>query len=176
MRDGGAAGDADRIIRGPGLRLGSGEVDARRRRAEAKLAAANAHLWRSLEDHAERVEKRKAEDARCSVQCSGPKVSATERLQALRRRIAAKSDAELQGGARPAQPTQPETGDHRLARQVLQSNEDSNMHQAGVLQGGEAVRDGARGRASSVNADSAAAACFEAWHGGASSSSDRGAR
>ncbi len=175
MRRDGARGDPDRTIRGPGRGPGTGE-EGKRRSAEAKLAAANAHLWRSLEDHAERVEKRKAEDARCLEQPNGPKLSAAERMKALRRRIADKADAEIQGDARPAQTAQPETGGPRLARQVRQTIEVSNIHQDGTLHGGEAVRDGARGRASSVNADTAAAACYEAWHGGAGSSSERRAR
>ncbi len=61
-------------------------------RAREKLAARNAHLARSLSDHAERVEKRKAQGG-----SSTPPVTPAERMAALRRRLAARGREDAQG-------------------------------------------------------------------------------
>ncbi len=122
-REGGAAGDPERRIRGPESGLGARE-DERRRKAEARLAAANAHLARSLEDHAERVQKRKAEGG---IE-HGPKQTAAERMLALRRRIMERSRAERNADGWHACSTAPEPGEPRVARQVQKTKEVSKIH------------------------------------------------
>ncbi len=104
----GSRADGGRI-RGLGTEPGNRAARARLR-AEARLEAANAHLGRSLRDHAERVAKRRAEEMRLGGGTAARALSATERIEAIRRRLAARSggvaredDCAVQGAAhRPA--------------------------------------------------------------------------
>ncbi len=71
-------------IRGP--RHGPGALQgSRRATAQEQLDARNAHLRRSLQDHAERVEKRRSEG-----RPSGQVATGSDRLIALRARVAAR--------------------------------------------------------------------------------------
>ncbi len=73
-------------IRGLGHEPGPADTAARSR-AVARLEASHSRIWRSLEDHRERVEKRRREvDTRVPTAC-GTAPSAGERLAALRRRV-----------------------------------------------------------------------------------------
>ncbi len=92
-------GPLDDAIRGPQLGPGARAADAQAR-AQLRLDARNAHLRRSLDDHEERVLKRKSQEAAAS-----PGPSAAERLAALRRRIrerASASDTATLGGTQVA--------------------------------------------------------------------------
>jgi hypothetical protein len=110
---GGAAvgGEAD-AIRGRSMSPGRGVVGERirglgaepgdraaraRRRAEARLEAANAHLCQSLRDHADRVAKRRAEEMRLGDGTAARALSASERIEAIRRRLAARSGGDARG-------------------------------------------------------------------------------
>jgi hypothetical protein len=76
--------DVGATIRGPISGPGPCSADAdNRSRAQRMLDARNAHLRRSLEAHAERVAKKRGQ-----AEHSGGQLSATDRLDALRRRIA----------------------------------------------------------------------------------------
>ncbi len=144
-------------------------TDASESRAQMKLRVRNAHLARSLADHAERVAKRDMRGDRPTT------ATAAERISALRRRITARQ------GATAELPTQgPACGVHQgAARHAEQgagnqwqssgelhvqeySNEESKMHH------GEAVEEeGCRGAPSASTARGsamAAAAATVAWH------------
>ncbi len=68
-------------IRGPTAGPGATEVGPLSR-AQMRLNAKNSHLWRSFDDHADRVARRKA-----ACQDDGGAPSAAERLAALRQRV-----------------------------------------------------------------------------------------
>ncbi len=72
-------------IRGLGVEPGPSRDD-RERRAQERLDARNSHLRRSLDDHAERVSKRRSQRLH-----EEPGQSAAERMSALRRRVAERS-------------------------------------------------------------------------------------
>ncbi len=94
----------DAAIRGLAHEPGPAAAAARNR-AEARLAASHSHIWRSLEDHRERVEKRKREDGLRRRTEIGNTPSASERLAALRRRIEQRvhgGDAAAENAAREA--------------------------------------------------------------------------
>jgi hypothetical protein len=149
-RGGGAVADPERRIRGPEPGLGAPE-DHRRRKAEARLAAANAHLARSLEDHADRVQKRKAEGG----PAHGPEQTAAERMLALRRRILEKAQAESNGGGWHARSTAPETGRPRVARHDQKTKEVSKIHYDVQHQQGAEL--------DTAEAGGIVAACAEGW-------------
>ncbi len=73
--------------------------DVARGRAKARLDAANSHLKISLDDHAERVSRRR--ERQRSPEC---KPSAADRLAALRRRVAARAVEQRSDGAEGKQP------------------------------------------------------------------------
>ncbi len=75
----------------PAQRLTNGGV-ATRSNAQARLDAANAHLSISLQDHSERVTRRRARQ-----QSPERRPSAAERLAALRRRVAARTEVSTRG-------------------------------------------------------------------------------
>ncbi len=81
----GATGSVQATIRGPSGGPGTRTADSSSAdiTAQMRLAAKNRHLQRSLDDHAERVEKRRAMEGDAAA-----KPSAAQRLEALRRRIA----------------------------------------------------------------------------------------
>ncbi len=89
------AGGAVPEIRGPPLEPGT-RIQERKSVAQLRLEARNAHLKRSLEAHAERVAKKRGQGEARENQ-----PTATERIEALRRRISArktnKGEAEDQG-------------------------------------------------------------------------------
>ncbi len=93
----GQGGDAGDDARAHAARIrGRGTSPGTRRptpldRAREKLAARNAHLARSLSDHAERVAKRRAQG-----NSSTPPVTPAERMAALRRRLADRGRADVQ--------------------------------------------------------------------------------
>ncbi len=74
-------------IRGLGIEPGP-KGDRAKNRAQQKLDARNAHLRRSLADHAERVARKDRDGAR-----SGGGLSASDRIEAIKRRIALKARA-----------------------------------------------------------------------------------
>ncbi len=79
-------------IRGPdddGLGPNGDVVDSRAARAQARLQARHSHISISLADHAERVAAKRARDALVPV--SEPQPAAAQRLEALRRRVAARA-------------------------------------------------------------------------------------
>ncbi len=194
-------GDPEGAIRGLDHEPGTAAERARNRAAE-KLAAANAHLKRSLDDHRERVEKRKHLEASRQGGLPAQAPTATDRLKALRRRIAEREAMARQGAAGEAASTGalPDTpavgaaargdggdtvGDMPCRNEVRlratdcsaeePSKEDVKMHL--LHEGnGEANEDGGRGQAPSDNADTAAAARYEAWHSGDGRSSERRTR
>ncbi len=173
-------------------------ADRARSRAAEKLAAANAHLQRSFDDHRERVEKRKYQEALRQGGLPAQAPTAAERIRALRSRIAEREAMSRRGAedavaSRSAWPTVPAAGaaargdgggavgdmpcraEVRLhaAECIAEepSKEDVKMHLLVVVKG-EAVGDGGGGSAPSVDADAEAAARYEAWHSGAESSSE----
>ncbi len=151
-------------VPGPADAIGGG-------RAQLKLSARNAHLARSLADHAERVAKRDLRGDRPG------QASASERMAALRRRIterrSAGEDSQRREAASDAQ--------HGGALQAVASAGNRCLGSAEVqivgdsieeykIHFGEAVEeDACRGRSSAHAARgnaSAAAAAADAWHGG----------
>ncbi len=81
--------DASAAIRGPIEGLGPRDADAdSRSRAQRRLDARNAHLQRSLEAHAERVARK-----RTQTEYRGGEATAADRLEAIRRRLAARISA-----------------------------------------------------------------------------------
>ncbi len=186
--DGSRPGGSPATIRGPDKGLGTGG-DALRNRAQARLDARNAHLQVSLAQHAERVHRRRERDPP-----TGNLPTVSERMAALRRRISARA-ADAQGasneivqdgkddaarcevgGGCDGKPTQREAEPSATEFTAeAPSKEDVKMHYSIDLVG-TAEGDAALGSAASVNADTAAAARVEAWHSGAGSSSEGGAR
>ncbi len=146
----------------------------------SRLAARNSHLMISLADHAERVSKRRMSNP---LEAATP--SAADRMAALRRRILGRA-AEAQGAASQGvgagqggedrrgggAETRVDSCHDEAGRDATESSaastpskEDVKIHQTSGT-AGEALDCGARGRAASANADTAAAACFVAWHDG----------
>ncbi len=103
-------------IRGHTAMPGADPETSKRDFAEAKLAARNSHLAQSLADHAERVSKRRA--------AMGPtekKESPADRLEAIRRRLNARTSGGIQQCSRPEE-TMPSTP------RPSKTTEVSNMH------------------------------------------------
>jgi hypothetical protein len=147
-------------------------------RAAVKLAAANAHLRRSLRDHQDRVDKRRLAEAMGKDASEAPARTAAERLQALRRRVAERAARSKRAVEEEEPPAAEDVGivTSGCSAEKLHvsecsakapSNEDVKMHLLGERRGAAVVEDGG-GRASSCNADVVAAARFAAWHSGAS--------
>jgi hypothetical protein len=160
-----------RRIRGPGPGLGQGAGGGRRRSAEDRLAAANSHLWRSLEDHADRVAKRKAAEARDGGRPCETMLSAAERMVALRRRIAMKSTADEREVPRnaAADPRRNELRKmHLLHGSTRIQLEPAGGGSSAVRQGGELVAAaaavGGLGDGAPTTSAAAAAAHQVAWH------------
>ncbi len=151
--------------------------------AQLRLDARNAHLRRSLEAHAERVAQKRE---RAEHGSGG--MSAADRLSALRRRIAAKANAQDPGGHGDTAATAPETGNLPLVVSRAGRNElHEQMHlgrecmrirdapacgsdssvDANFVQGGIAVAEGdlnvGLGRPA-MSSDAANEASRVAWH------------
>ncbi len=161
--------DSGPRIRGHGSVPGSGG-DARAARAQQTLNARNAHLARSLADHAERVAKRNA----CGDRPAGP--SAMDRMNALRRRIAARRDdrsglqsGELAGDALLGVARQDGDGAGNQCRSSGEVQGGGSSIEEGKIHLGAAVEGEACAGASAASATAgsamAAAAAADAWHG-----------
>ncbi len=125
-------------IRGPAHGPGAQQRDVGIGAAQRKLAARNWHLRISLEQHAERV-SRKREHAQ--DESSGP--TAAERLAAIRRRIACRAEGQ-QGAAETREVARAEhpaaRDDEPLPRQAAAHTEGSASPETGATGGGSHVR------------------------------------
>ncbi len=110
-----AAGDEAQHVVGNRATLRTTRREEAWERAEERLAARNLHLKRSLDDHAERVEKRR----RLGLQEDVHRPSATERLAAIRRRLADRRGAASAEGNRRLELTSSTSS---------RSNEDDKIH------------------------------------------------
>ncbi len=141
-------------IRGPAHGLGPPRLTAAQARAQERLDAKNSHLRRSLDDHGDRV-RRKRDMAQ--LVHSGP--SPSERMAALRRRVAGRSNRlraeegegtsvhgtnamtrchgleRERGEVVDAGIAVPATGDESSVDPTAGSNEDRKIHQLRVHEG-----------------------------------------
>jgi hypothetical protein len=154
----------DAEIRGPLRGLGSRETD-NRSRAQLRLDARNAHLRRSLEAHAERVARKRSQ-----AECREDKPTAADRIEALRRRLAAKANARGPDGHDHSAAAMPETGTSASVGNSPGRNE--LRQQIHLLHDGAGIREPAcldRGGPGTRDTAACAAASRVAWHSTAAS-------